>query len=227
VGYTAIPALTQLERQSETGVSPKDSVAGEQIHPVESVPMIQIPKIHSHKLVILAHPDLANSRINSAFADAIGALDTVAVRDLYALYPDHRIDVAAEQAVISGADEIVLQYPTHWYSVPGLMKQWLDDVLVRGWAYGTGAPGALAGKTLRVVTSTGGVASAYAPGEFHGWPYEEILIPLKATAKRLGMIWAEPLVVHGARDVTDAELAAITDRYLSLLSPSVPMLLAS
>ena len=42
---------------------------------------------------------------------------------------------------------------------------------------------------------------------------------MQATAKRLGMHWVDPLVVHGARDVTDAELAAFAERYTSLLSP--------
>ncbi len=169
--------------------------------------------------MVLAHPDLAHSRINAVLAAAARTLPSVEVRDLTALYPDLRIDVPAEQAAIAAADEIVLQYPTHWYSVPGLLKLWLDDVLVRGWAYGTGAPGALAGKMLRVVTSTGGKAEAYVHGGFHGWPYDEILVPLEATAKRLGMHWADPLVVHGARDVTDAELSAYAERYTALLSP--------
>ena len=169
--------------------------------------------------MVLAHPDLAHSRVNAVLAAAARTVPDVEVRDLTALYPDFRIDVPAEQAAIAAADEIVLQYPTHWYSVPGVMKQWLDDVLVRGWAYGTGRPGALAGKTLRVVTSTGGKAEAYVHGGFHGWPYAEILVPLQATAKRLGMVWAEPLVVHDARGVSDAELAAAAERYTALLSP--------
>lgn len=169
-------------------------------------------------LVVLAHPDLEHSRINAALASAARTTSGVEVRDLQALYPDFRIDVAEEQAAIAAAGEIVLQFPTHWYSVPALMKLWLDDVLLRGWAYGAGAPGALAGKTLRIVTSTGGKAEAYAHGGFHGWPFDEVLVPLKATARRLGMHWSEPLLIHGARDVTDAELTAATDHYRALLT---------
>jgi putative NADPH-quinone reductase len=181
----------------------------------------------STTIVLLAHPDLAHSRINSALATAIGSVDSVEVRNLFALYPASRIDVGAEQAALTGVDHIVLQYPTQWYSVPGLLKQWLDDVLVRGWAYGTGAPGALTGKTLRIVTSTGGAAAAYATGEFHGWPYDDILIPLKATAKRLGMVWSEPLVVHGARDVSDNELAVFADRYREMLTADTDLVSAA
>ena len=51
-------------------------------------------------LVLTAHPSLEHSRVNRALMQAAARLapDRVAVRDLYALYPDYLIDVAAEQA---------------------------------------------------------------------------------------------------------------------------------
>ena len=168
-------------------------------------------------IVILAHPKLAESRINRYLVDYIQDLADVDVHDLYATYPDHRIDVSAEQKLVAGYERIVLQFPLHWYSVPGLLKQWLDDVLARGWAYGTAGQGALTGKTLQVATSTGGVADAYQSGGFHRFTMGQVLLPLDATAHRVGMSFAEPLVVHDARGVGDAELAAIADRYRHLL----------
>jgi len=170
-----------------------------------------------HTVVILDHPALETSRVNASLLRSITGTEGIQVRDLAAFYPDGVIDIAAEQQVLEGVDHVVLQYPTHWYTVPGLMKSWLDNVLARGWAYGTGAPGALKGKTLRVVTSTGGTASAYTPEGFHGWDYEEILIPMKATARRLGMVWDEPLVLHGARELTDLDLAKAGRLYRALL----------
>jgi putative NADPH-quinone reductase len=170
-----------------------------------------------HTVVILDHPSLTTSRLNASLLRSISGAEGVQVRDLVALYPDGVIDVAAEQAALEGVDHVVLQYPTHWYTVPGLLKSWLDNVLVRGWAYGTGAAGALKGKSLRIVTSTGGAAAAYAPEGFHGWDYAEILIPMKATARRLGMTWDEPLVLHGARDLTDEDLAGAGRKYRALL----------
>jgi putative NADPH-quinone reductase len=168
-------------------------------------------------LVVLAHPDLESSRINRSLADAVGDREGVEVHDLEAAYPDHVIDVPAEQVRLADVDRIVLQYPTFWYSMPGLLKQWLDDVMVRGWAYGTGQPGALKGKGFQVVTSTGGSEEDYQPGGFQGWDYADVLIPLKATARRLGMIWHEPLIVHGVREVTDEQLAEYGQRYRDLL----------
>lgn len=171
-----------------------------------------------HTVVVLAHPNLEGSRINAALAGDLAGLDGVEVRDLHALYPDGRLDLDAERRVLESVDHVVLQYPTHWYSPPGLLKTWLDNVLVRGWAYGTGAAGALAGKTLRVVTSTGGAAEAYHPDGFHGWRFDDILIPMRATARRLGMRWVDPFVVHGVREVTDPELATLVEEYRTLVA---------
>jgi NAD(P)H dehydrogenase (quinone) len=47
-------------------------------------------------------------------------------------------DVAAEQARISRADAIVLVYPVYWWSMPGLLKGWIDRVFTNGWAYDDG-----------------------------------------------------------------------------------------
>ena len=51
-------------------------------------------------LVLAAHPQLEDSRVNRALMDAAAALGAqhVTLRDLYALYPDYVIDVDAEQA---------------------------------------------------------------------------------------------------------------------------------
>ena len=44
-------------------------------------------------------------------------------------------DVAVEQARIDRADALVLVYPVYWWSMPALMKGWIDRVFANGWAY--------------------------------------------------------------------------------------------
>ena len=103
-------------------------------------------------LVLVAHPSLETSTVNHALLQAARSLgpQQVEVRDLYALYPDYLIDIAAEQALLARARLVVWQHPVHWYGMPPLMKLWLDEVLAFGWAYGPGG-GALAGKDLWLV----------------------------------------------------------------------------
>ena len=99
-------------------------------------------------LVLVFHPDMSASRVNrplAARAESLG--DDVTVRYMYDIYPDQKVDVAAEQAILEAADRIVLQFPMYWYSTPALLKQWEDDVLLYGWAYGSTGK-ALAGGAL-------------------------------------------------------------------------------
>jgi NAD(P)H dehydrogenase (quinone) len=44
-------------------------------------------------------------------------------------------EVRAEQARIERADALVLVYPVYWWSMPGLLKGWIDRVFTNGWAY--------------------------------------------------------------------------------------------
>ena len=89
-------------------------------------------------LVIYAHPLGRHSIANRVLVDAIRDLPSVTVRDLYEIYPDYNVDPATEQPLIEAAQLLVLQHPVYWYSVPPLLKQWLDTVFHVGWAYGPG-----------------------------------------------------------------------------------------
>ncbi|MTH47115.1 NAD(P)H-dependent oxidoreductase [Intestinirhabdus alba] len=44
-------------------------------------------------------------------------------------------DVAAEQARIARADALVLVFPVYWWTMPALLKGWIDRVFINGWAY--------------------------------------------------------------------------------------------
>lgn len=41
----------------------------------------------------------------------------------------------AEQTRLDRADALVLVYPVYWWSMPGLLKGWIDRVFANGWAY--------------------------------------------------------------------------------------------
>ena len=80
-------------------------------------------------LINVFHPKLEQSTVNRLWAQRLEGLPDVTVRRVYSLYPDGKIDVAAEQSVLLAHDRLVFQHPFYWYSIPPLMKQWLDDVL--------------------------------------------------------------------------------------------------
>ncbi len=164
--------------------------------------------------VVLAHPQLEHSRVGRALAAAARGLagggpdqPQVGLRDLYALYPDYLIDVAAERAALAGVQLLVWLHPVHWYGMPPLMKLWLDEVFGFGWAYGAGGR-ALAGADLWLVTSTGGPAESYHPTGYNRYFFDAFLPPYEQTATLAGMRFLPPLVLHGAHRADATEIAA-------------------
>jgi glutathione-regulated potassium-efflux system ancillary protein KefF len=159
-------------------------------------------------LVIAAHPDLARSQVNHALAEACraAALPALEYRDLYALYPDYLIDVPAEQAALARAQLVVWQHPIQWYSMPPLMKLWVDEVLRYGWAYGHGGT-ALRGKDLWLVASTGSPEQAYRPDGPQRYFFDAFLPAYEQTATLCGLRFLPPLLLHGAHTVNPGALA--------------------
>jgi len=168
-------------------------------------------------LVLVAHPQMEQSRANRKLMRAARALPGVVVRDLYALYPDYLIDVQAEQAALASATLVVWQHPIHWYSMPPLMKLWVDEVLAFGWAYGPGG-GALRGKDLWLVASTGGAEDSYRPQSYNRYFFDAFLPPYEQTAALCGMRFLPPLLLHGAHHIGKAETAAHAQVFADRLS---------
>jgi NAD(P)H dehydrogenase (quinone) len=105
-------------------------------------------------LIVVAHADRESltQRVAHAAADAIRAaggdveladlaaenFDPVfahADLDAYRGKGETPKDVIAEQARIDRADHLILVFPMYWWSMPALLKGWIDRVFVGGWAY--------------------------------------------------------------------------------------------
>lgn len=59
-------------------------------------------------------------------------------------------DVRAEQERIDGVDHLVLVYPVYWWSMPALLKGWIDRVFISGWAFDADAEQGLVKKLGRL-----------------------------------------------------------------------------
>lgn len=98
-------------------------------------------------------------------------------------------DIAREQDKLRWADAVILQFPLWWFSMPAILKGWVERVYAYGFAYGVGehsdrhwgdryGEGRLAGKRAMLVVTTGGWASHYAPRGING-PIDDILFPIQ------------------------------------------------
>ena len=139
-------------------------------------------------LVVVSHsdPDSLTHHVARSVSEAIRtAGGTVETADLAAENFDPRFaggdlnlfrgkgitpaDVLAEQERIDRADHLVLVFPMYWWSMPALLKGWIDRVFVGGWAYDITADSGFVKKldrlTVHLVSLAGDDADSF---ERHG-----------------------------------------------------------
>jgi len=138
-----------------------------------------------HILVVMAHPagpSLTHS-VASAIVDTGAALGyTVELVDLVAedfdpvFGPaDHAAftaaastppDVRREQQRIDRADHLIFVHPVYWWSMPAVLKGWIDRVFVSGWAFEEDADGGIVKKlgrlNVHLIALAGAGAATYA-----------------------------------------------------------------
>ncbi len=88
-------------------------------------------------LVIYARPEAPRSRAHRAVREGARSLLAepgrhVTRHDLYQTYADFHVDVRREQSLVLAHDVIVFQHPFYRYSVPALLKQWIDVLEAAG-----------------------------------------------------------------------------------------------
>jgi NAD(P)H dehydrogenase (quinone) len=121
-------------------------------------------------------------------------------------------DIAAEIDKLRRCDTLLLQFPLWWFSMPAVMKGWVDRVLANGVAYGgsTGQffeRGMMAGRRAMVTTTTGAPAVMFAPSGMCG-AMEAALWPIHNGILRfVGFDVLPPFVAHGV-DILDRETLA-------------------
>lgn len=167
-------------------------------------------------LIIVAHPNLAESRINRTWTEALRAMPDVTVHLLYEEYPDHQINIIREQALLDSHERIIFQYPLYWYSTPSLLKKWMDEVLEYGWAFGPGGEH-LKDKEIGIAISTAGTAASYQPGGYNLFTIREIAKPVEALANYVSAHYLPPFAHHNANHATEEQIAENTTAYIQHL----------
>ncbi|MBP2238520.1 NAD(P)H dehydrogenase (quinone) [Sinorhizobium kostiense] len=97
-------------------------------------------------------------------------------------------DVRAEIKKLLWADALILQFPMWWFTMPAILKGWVDRVFAYGFAYGVGehsdrrwgdryGEGKLAGRRAMLVVTAGGWEEHYADRGING-PIDDLLFPI-------------------------------------------------
>lgn len=129
-------------------------------------------------------------------------------------------DIATEQEKLLWADTVILQFPLWWFSMPAILKGWVDRVYANGFAYGVGehsdqhwgdryGEGSLAGKRAMLMVSTGGWESHYSARGING-PINDLLFPIQhGILFYPGFEVLPPFVVYRTGKVDEARFASL------------------
>jgi len=129
-------------------------------------------------------------------------------------------DIAAEQDKLRWADAVILQFPLWWFSMPAILKGWVERVYAYGFAYGVGehsdvrwgnryGEGNLAGKRAMLMVTTGGWESHYSARGING-PIDDLLFPIQHGILHYpGFSVLPPFLVYRTSRIDEARYAAI------------------
>jgi NAD(P)H dehydrogenase (quinone) len=125
-------------------------------------------------------------------------------------------DIVAELERVRWCELLILQFPLWWFSMPAMLKGWVDRVFVNGAAYGSGRrydTGGFRGRKAMVCITTAADPAMVSPRGLLG-DLEVILWPIhNGTLAYAGFDVLAPYVGHSVAWVDDTERARILDGY--------------
>lgn len=132
-------------------------------------------------------------------------------------------DIAAEQQKVLASDAVIFQFPLWWYSMPAIMKGWIDRVWAFGLAYGYKnagnrfryGDGAFKGKRAILSVAVGGPAIDYSPRGING-PLDQLLFPITHGSLYFpGFDVLPTFAAYGTGRMTDEEVDATKEAWRS------------
>mgnify|MGYP001597171341 CR=1 FL=1 len=123
----------------------------------------------------------------------------------------------AEVAKLLWCDLLILNFPVFWFSVPAMLKGWIDRVLISGLTYGGLRfydHGGLVGKRAMTTLMLGGRPHMFdGPDSVHG-PLDDMLRPLlRGTLAYTGLAVLPPFVGWHVPYVTQEQREQIVTDY--------------
>ncbi|MDH6626692.1 NAD(P)H dehydrogenase (quinone) [Streptomyces sp. LBL] len=113
------------------------------------------------------------------------------------------------------ADLLVLSFPMWWFSLPAILKGWVDRVFVMGGVfggdYGILGDAALAGKRAMLLFTTGGSSETFRPGGSFGSMDDFLFHIQRGMLTFVGFQVLDPVVTYGPAHMTDQERTAALD----------------
>jgi NAD(P)H dehydrogenase (quinone) len=140
-------------------------------------------------------------------------------------------DIRAEVDKVLACDLLILNFPIYWFSVPAMLKGWIDRVFVSGVFYGGKRiydRGGLRGRRALVAASLGGREHMFGAGAIHGELNGMLRHLLQGSLGYVGFDVLQPFYAHHVPYLPEAERVAILRRWQAELGaldgrPTLPM----
>lgn len=135
-------------------------------------------------------------------------------------------DVREEQQKLLWADVVVLQFPLWWFSVPAIMKGWIDRVFGHGFVIGVPREGGgwsrygegrLAGKRAMLAITTGGREEQFSPRGINGEVLELLFHLNHGLFHYTGMTVLEPFMAYRTVRLPAEAFEALAQTYVARL----------
>jgi NAD(P)H dehydrogenase (quinone) len=128
-------------------------------------------------------------------------------------------EVSIEIEKLRACEMLILQFPVWWFSMPGILKGWIDRVFAYGFAYGPAA--SLSGRKAMVVATTGGPADSYTAAT-RGTVDDYLKHLLVGSLAFCDMEVLPTFVGYGVARLDVAARQAVLDSYVQHLKDCVP-----
>lgn len=149
-------------------------------------------------LIILAHPNYETSFANKTIIDELqkSNLD-LEIRNIHNLYPDYQIDVKVEQEALLRHQNIVFQFPLHWYNVPAILKHYYDEVFAYQFSHGPEGD-KVKGKNFILSFTAGTPEDSYSKTGYQRFEMQEYFRNLEQLAHYAQMTYIDPISIYAA-----------------------------
>lgn len=167
-------------------------------------------------LVIFAHPYFEYSNANKELIKVYDGVRNLDFKDLYEEYPDFHVQPFKERKRIRDYERLIFHFPLIWFSIPPLLKLWIDEVFDMTWTMEKNHP--LQNKDAIIIVTVGGKSEHYTANGMYGTTIDELLKSLTLSLKVNQIEIKELIAVHHSDDLTKEELSEISEKIKKTLN---------
>ncbi|MEN9930130.1 MAG: hypothetical protein RL604_377 [Pseudomonadota bacterium] len=130
-------------------------------------------------------------------------------------------DIQAEIEKLKWCDLLIFNFPMYWFSVPAILKGWIDRVFVSGFCYGGKRfydQGGLKGKKGLLAFTLGGREHMFGQDKIHG-DMQTMLRPiLRGSMAYVGLSVLPPFIGWHVPYISDEDRHTLLEEYRSYLT---------